>query len=137
MSKQIYISLPVKDLDVSSKFYEALGFVKNSMFGDNVTFNSFKWSEDIIVMLLTHEAHKRLIGNKERMDAKKTAGILLALNFDSKEELDAFAKKAGENGGKVSQSEEEAEGMYSYDIEDPDGNGWGPFYIDTSAQSKM
>lgn len=34
MSKQVFINLPVTDLERSKKFYAALGFINNPMFTD-------------------------------------------------------------------------------------------------------
>ena len=34
MVKQIFINLPVKDLEKSTDFYQRLGFTKNPMFSD-------------------------------------------------------------------------------------------------------
>jgi predicted lactoylglutathione lyase len=49
MNKKIFINFPVKDLDVTEKFYTALGFTKNSMFS-NTDAVSMEWSEDITFM---------------------------------------------------------------------------------------
>ncbi len=54
MAKQIFINLPVKDLQKSLDFYTALGFTNNPQFSDD-TGKCMVWSENIFVMLLTHE----------------------------------------------------------------------------------
>src|SRR3546814_14355708 len=53
MSKMIFISLPVTDLDVSVAFYQALGFVNEPRFTDE-TAACMVWSEAIKLMLVTH-----------------------------------------------------------------------------------
>ena len=54
MAKQIFINLAVKDLQKSMDFYTALGFTNNPQFSDD-TGKCMVWSENIFVMLLTHE----------------------------------------------------------------------------------
>ncbi len=63
MAKQVYINLPVKDLERATKFYEALGFKKNEMFSDEKG-SGMEWSDEIVVMLLTHEFYKKFIPGK-------------------------------------------------------------------------
>src|SRR3546814_6503182 len=53
MSKMIFISLPVADLDASVAFYKALGFVNEPHFTDE-TAACMVWSEAIKLMLVTH-----------------------------------------------------------------------------------
>ena len=53
MSTKIFINLPVKNLDASKAFYEALGFSINPQF-TNESGACVVISEDIYVMILTH-----------------------------------------------------------------------------------
>jgi predicted lactoylglutathione lyase len=54
MAKQVFINLAVKDLQKSMDFYTALGFSNNPQFSDD-TAKCMVWSENIFVMILTHE----------------------------------------------------------------------------------
>jgi predicted lactoylglutathione lyase len=57
--KQIFINLPVKNLEASMNFYEQLGFTVNPLF----TFDDQKcmvWSNQIYVMLQSIEMFTRL-----------------------------------------------------------------------------
>ena len=54
MAKQIFINLAVKELQKSMDFYTALGFTNNPQFSDD-TAKCMVWSENIFVMLQTHE----------------------------------------------------------------------------------
>ena len=53
MAKQIFISLPVRDLPKAKAFYEAVGAVNNPQFTDD-TAACMVISDTIYVMLLTH-----------------------------------------------------------------------------------
>jgi predicted lactoylglutathione lyase len=52
MSKAIFVSLPVTDLEASMAFYEAIGFKKQSSV-HRETAAGMVWSESINFMLLT------------------------------------------------------------------------------------
>lgn len=130
MSKQIYINLPVTDLAKSTAFYEALGFVKNPMFSDENA-SAMQWSEDIVVMLLVHDFYKKFPRNREIADPKRTSSVLLALSFDSKEDVQKFADTAKANGGdyyRVDMGMSE-DAMFGYEVEDPDGHIWEPLWM--------
>jgi uncharacterized protein len=130
MSKQIYVNLPVSDLARSIAFYEALGFTKNPMFsGDHA--GSMMWSDDIVVMLLTHDFYKNFLRDKDIADTHKTSSVLLALSLDSKEAVQQFADTAKENGGDYYQVDmgAPADMMFGYEVTDPDGHGWEPMWM--------
>ena len=57
MTKMIFVNLPVTDLPRSKAFYEAVGFTNNPQF-TNDSAAAMVWSEEIVVMLLTHEFWK-------------------------------------------------------------------------------
>lgn len=130
MAKQIYVNLPVKDLAKSIEFYEKLGFKNNPAFTSE-TGASMQWSDDIVVMLLTHEFYKTFLRDKEIIDAKTTSGALLAITFDTKEEVQKFADTAKENGGDYFKSNTGVpeEMMFGYEVEDLDGNTWEPIWM--------
>ncbi len=130
VSKQIYVNLPVSDLVKSTAFYEALGFTKNPNFSDTNA-SSMMWSDDIVVMLLTHDFYKTFLRGKEVADTSKTSGVLLALSMDSKEAVQQFADTAKQNGGDYYQanSSAPADMMFGYEVEDPDGHTWEPIWM--------
>jgi len=130
MTKQIYVNLPVSDLAKSTAFYESLGFTKNPAFSDDNA-SSVQWSDDIVVMLLTHDFYKKFIRDKQVIDTKTTSGVLLALSFDSKEEVQKFADTAKENGGDSFQVDMgiPEDQMLGLEVLDPDGNQWEAMWM--------
>lgn len=54
MAKQIFINLAVQDPQPSMEFYSAPGFTNNPQFSDDAG-KCMVWSEDIFVMILSHE----------------------------------------------------------------------------------
>ena len=130
MAKQVYINLPVKDLQKSTEFYEALGFTKNDTFSDSKA-SAMAWSDDIIVMLVTHDFYKTFIPGKQVIDGTTTSGVLLALSLESKEAVRKFADTAKANGGDYFTVEYgvSEDMMFGYEVLDPDGNQWEPVWM--------
>ena len=130
MAKQVFINLPVSDLETSTKFYEALGFTKNPMFSDENA-SSMMWSDEIVVMLLKHDFYKTFIKEKSIIDARTTSGVLLALSLESKEAVQQFADTAKANGGDFYKAGPEMpeDMMFGYEVADPDGHVWEPVWM--------
>lgn len=130
MAKQVYINLPVKDLTKATNFYTALGFKKNDMFSDEGA-SAMEWSDSIVVMLLSHEFYSKFIPGKQIIDGNTTSGVLLSLNFDSKDEVQKFADTAKENGGEYFMGDYGVPEsmMFGYEVLDLDGNQWEPVWM--------
>ena len=122
-SKMIFVNLPVTDLPRSMRFYESVGFTNVPHF-TNEQAAAMAWSDTIIVMLLTHDFWKTFT-DKEIVDAKRSAQVLLALGRDSQEEVDATVDKAIAAGGRPDPTPKQDLGfMYGRSFEDPDGHIW-------------
>lgn len=130
MVKQIFVNLPVNNLVQSTKFYEALGFTKNSAFS-NKSASCMNLSDEIVVMLLEHDFYKTFLKNKVIADSVQTCGVLLALTLDTKEAVQQFADKAKQNGGDYYQVDNgvPAELMFGYEVQDLDGHTWEPMWM--------
>lgn len=77
MAQQIFINLAVTDLQKSMDFYSALGFTNNPQFSDD-TGKCMVWSENIFVMLLTHEKFTTF-ATKPIADTKSNIAALFSL----------------------------------------------------------
>ena len=83
MPKMIFVNLPVTDLAATTRFYEAIGCVKNQQFSDDNAV-SMMWSDSIVFMLL-NKAFYSTFTSKEIVDARRSSETLIALSFDSRE----------------------------------------------------
>ncbi len=131
MTKRIFISLPVADVAASTAFYQAIGCTRDASFSSD-TAATMVWSDAITFMLAGHEFYNSLTP-KTIMDAKTTSGALFALALDSREVVDAFAANALAAGGREAHGADDQGSMYSRGIEDPDGHGFGPFWMNPDA----
>jgi predicted lactoylglutathione lyase len=124
----IYINLPVKDLSKATDFYEAIGFIRQSAFSNEVA-SALCFDETLYVMLLTHEFAKTFIPHKTIADSHTTCEVLNAIKFNHKIIVDAMFDKAIAAGGKEVRSAEDHGFMYSRDFEDLDGHIWEVFWM--------
>lgn len=131
MAKRIFLNLPVTDLDRSVRFYEAIGCTKNDHFS-NEKAAAMNWSDTIHFMLLTH-AFYATFTPKQIIDAKNVSGALIALSLDSRADVDTISEAAVAAGGRELHGPEDEGFMYSRAFEDPDGHGFGPFWMDMDA----
>ncbi|MEO6166998.1 MAG: VOC family protein [Chitinophagales bacterium] len=131
MPSQIFVNLPVKDLNKSVDFFTKLGFTFNPQFTDeNAT--CMIVGENNYVMLLVEPFFKSF-SRKEIPDAGKTAQVIVAISTDNRQNVKDMVSKAIEAGGKISLEPKDHGFMYQESFEDLDGHLWEVFYMDESA----
>ena len=134
MPKMIFVNLPVADLARSVQFYRALGAEQNMQFSDE-TAAAMVFSEAIHVMLLTHDRFSQFTP-KAIADSRKTTEMLLALDSESREAVDALVERAVAAGGQADPGPVQDHGfMYGRSFEDPDGHIWETFWMDMEAHA--
>jgi predicted lactoylglutathione lyase len=131
MAQQIFVNLPVKDLNKAIEFFTKLDFTFNPQFTDeNAT--CMIVGENILVMLLVEGFFKTFI-KKEICDATKSTEVLLALSAESRAKVDEMVSKAIEAGGTEPREPQDHGWMYGRSFEDIDGHIWEILYMDESA----
>lgn len=131
MATQIFVNLPVKDLEKSKAFFSALGFSFNEQFTDEKA-ACLIIGENIYAMLLVEEFFKSFI-KKDIADSSKFAEVINAFSVDTKEQVNELADKALAAGA-IQYSEPQDYGwMYSRAFQDLDGHLWEVMYSDLSA----
>lgn len=130
MAKQIFINLAVKELEKSMDFYTSLGFSNNPQFSD-YTAKCMQWSENIFVMLLTHEKFKTF-ATKPIADTKSNVAGLFSLSMDSVDEVNNLVENGLKAGGTEPTEMKDYGFMQQRTIEDFDGHTWEIFFMDLS-----
>lgn len=133
MTKQIWINLPVKDLEKSKEFFIKLGF---SFDGGNINNNEGAslviGDKAVVVMLFIEEAFKKFTGN-DIPDLLQGTEVLLSIDAQSKEEVNEMAKKVVNAGGTIyAEAEDNDSWMYGFGFSDLDGHRWNVLYMDMS-----
>lgn len=130
MPKQIFVNLPIRDMERSQAFWKSLGYSFNPQF-TNDQGACMVVSDSIFVMLLVEPFFKGFT-NKPVADATKATEVLVALNFDSRDEVDAVVKKAIAAGATTPMPPQDHGFMYQHGFTDLDGHMWEVFWMDPS-----
>lgn len=109
-------------------FYTALGFSNNPQFSDD-TGKCMVWSENIFVMILTHEKFK-LFSSKPIADTKSNIAGLFSLSVDSLNDVNTVMTNGLNAGGTEPSGMKDYGFMQQRTIEDFDGHSWEIFYMD-------
>lgn len=128
MAKQIFVNLPVKDLDKAIAFFTSLGFTFNAQFTD-ATGTCMIIGENIFAMLLTEEKFRGFTP-KRICDSSTTTEVLIALSYDSRAEVDDLVDKALAAGAKTHSEPQDHGFMYLRAFQDLDGHNWEIFFMD-------
>ncbi len=127
MVNQIFLTLPVADLQKSVAFFKALGFEHNRQFSDD-TAACIVINKMISVMLGTHEKF-RSFTPKAVCDTSKAVEVLISLSCEKREQVDELVAKALANGATTHDQPEDLGFMYSHSFVDLDGHGWGVLHL--------
>jgi predicted lactoylglutathione lyase len=128
MATQIFVNLPVKDLDKSVEFFTKLGYTFNPQF-TNEQATCMIVSDTIFVMLLV-ESFFKTFSSKEIADSSKVVESIICLSADSRGAVDATLSKAIEAGATAPKDKIDYGWMYSGSFEDLDGHQWEYVWMD-------
>jgi len=127
MINQIFLTLPVADLQKSIAFFKGLGFTHNQQFSDD-TAACIEINDNISVMLGTHDKF-RTFTPKAVCDTSQSVEVLISLSCDTRERVDELVAKALAAGGTTYDEPEDLGFMYSHSFVDLDGHGWGVLHM--------
>ena len=124
---QMFVNLPVTDLDRAKAFYEAVGFSINPQFTDHNAACVVVEDGHNYFMILTREYFQTFtelpIG-----DNAKNPSVTTAIFLDSREAVDATVEAGIAAGGTQPGEATDYGFMYQRGVTDPDGNvldfGW-------------
>lgn len=131
MSTQIFVNLPVRDLEKSKAFFAALGYATNPQFTDDNA-ACVVISDAIYVMLLV-EPFFQGFTRKTIADARTQTEVILCLSADTRAGVDALADKAIAAGGSETLKAKDYGFMYQRSFQDLDGHQWEVVHMDEGA----
>src|SRR5438094_977187 len=130
MTKQLWLNLPVKDINKSKAFFTQLGFSFNEDFVNNDMACMYAGDNKVVVMLCSEPMFKGFTGNELPTQGTE---VLFSLDAESREEVDELARKAEAAGGAVYGKPGESQGwLYGCGFTDLDGHRWNILYRDMS-----
>lgn len=131
MATEIFVNLPVKDLNKSVEFFTKLGYSFNAQF-TNEDATLMVVAENISVMLLVEKFFKTFT-KKQIADTATTTEVILCLSADSREKVDELVDKAMTAGASPSNFAQDQGFMYGRSFQDLDGHLWEVMYMDPGA----
>ena len=134
MARQLFVNLPVRNLDKTVEFFTALGFSFNPAFTDeNAT--CMIVNDDAYVMLLV-ESYFKTFTSKSVAATADTAEAIMSFSLESREAVDEVIRTALTSGGTASEEAQDYGFMYTHSFQDPDGHLWEVFWMDPAGPPK-
>ena len=130
MAREIYLNLPVRDLERSRRFFSNLGFGFEPRFSDDNAACMIV-NDEAFVMLLTQRFFKTFT-KRELCDTGQYTEGLLALSCEDRAAVDEMVKTAIAAGGQHAMDPQDHGFMYGWSFYDPDGHHWEVFWMDPS-----
>ncbi|MCC8393637.1 VOC family protein [Paraburkholderia sp. MMS20-SJTR3] len=131
MHKQIYVNLPVDNVERSKAFFTALGFGIEPRFSNEHAV-SLIVGDNIYAMLLEKPMFQSFTP-KPVANAKESTEVLVCLSCESRAEVDALVAKALAAGGRAPREPQDHGFMYGHGFEDLDGHIWELAYMEPNA----
>lgn len=131
MSTNIFINLPVRDLNKSKAFFTSIGFLFNEALADDSA-ACMVISENIFAILLTHAKFQQFTP-KKIPDGKIFTEVINCISTESKKEVDEIVDKAMAAGGREARKSLDYSYMYGRSFNDLDGHIWEIMWIDEFA----
>jgi predicted lactoylglutathione lyase len=110
MPTQVFINLPVKDLEKSKAFFAHLGYSFNAQF--------------------TNEQAACMVISDTIADGHASKEVIICLSCDSRAAVDEMVKKAWEAGGTAPMPAQDHGFMYYHSFEDLDGHHWEVMFME-------
>ena len=132
MTKEIWLNLPVKDVNESKDFFQKIGFTRNEKYvsPDMV---SFEVGEKKMTVLFFAEETFQGFTKSEITNAKNGAEVLISFDAESRDEVDETARRVFDAGGTIFSEPGEIQGwMYGFGFADLDGHRWNMIHMDFS-----
>ncbi|MGC5743480.1 VOC family protein [Chryseobacterium sp. NFX27] len=129
-ANQIYVNLPVKDVQKTKEFWTRLGFAINEQFSDDKAVCVVMKEDNIYIMFLTEEYFQTF--SERPVPKGDTTQVLVAIALNSREEVDQVVNTALENGASQHEEPQDYGWMYQNSFWDLDGHGWNITFADIS-----
>jgi predicted lactoylglutathione lyase len=136
MVKQIWLNLPVKNIEKSKAFFSKIGFAFNEAHDTEASTCMLVGESNFVVMLFEESMFAGFSQNR-LTDTQTSSEILISIDAETRKEVDEFAVKVQEAGGDLFAKPAESEGwMYGCGFADLDGHRWNVLYMDVTKLPK-
>ena len=132
MSRQMFLNMPIKNMERSQAFFKSLGFSFNPQFTNDQGACMVVSADHNYVMLLV-ESFFGTFTKKPIADATKVTEMLVCLSCESRGEVDELVKKALASGATSPNPQQDHGFMYAHGFTDLDGHIWELVWMDPNA----
>ena len=122
MHKQIFVNLPIKNVERTRAFFAGLGFSFNPQYSNDQAL-CMQIGENIFAMLLA-EGFFKTFTKKPVADATRSTEVIVCLSCESRAEVDDLVARALAGGGTAPNAPQDHGFMYGHGFEDLDGHAW-------------
>lgn len=126
---QIFVNLPVKNIQKTKEFWTNLGFSVNEQISDERAV-CIIMNDTISIMFLTEEFFETF--SERPVPKGDTTQVLVAIGLDSREEVDQVVNAAVANGATQHEEAQDHGWMYQNSFWDINGHGWNVIFADPS-----
>lgn len=126
---QIFVNLPVKNIQKTKEFWTNLGFSVNEQISDERAV-CIIMNDTISIMFLTEEFFETF--SDRPVPKGDTTQVLVAIGLDSREEVDEVVNAAVANGATQHEEPQDHGWMYQNSFWDINGHGWNVIFADPS-----
>ncbi|OVE55561.1 MULTISPECIES: VOC family protein [Chryseobacterium] len=130
---QIYVNLPVKDVQKTKEFWTKLGFPTNDEMSNDKSV-CVVMNENTYVMFLTEEFFQTF--SERPVPKGDTTQVLVAISLDTREQVDQMVNTAVANGATQHEEPQDYGWMYHNSFWDINGHGWNVMFADPSQMPK-
>ena len=133
MSRELWLNLPVRELERAKAFYTQIGFRLNEQYvSQDGSFSLIVGDNQVVLMLFPESSFSGFAGVAVA-NSRQGTEVLFSLGANSKDEVDEIVLKVEGAGGTVfSKPSEHGGWMYGCGFADPDGHRWNVLYMDMS-----
>jgi uncharacterized protein len=137
MTKDIWLNIPVKDVQKSKAFYKAIRFEFNEQQSRGADSECMLVGHKKVVVMLFQEKLFESFTKHPITDTFKSTELLISIDAESKAEVDTITENAEKAGGFVFGKPSEVQGwMYGSGFCDLDGHRWNVLFMDFSQLPK-
>ena len=126
---QIYVNLPVKDIQKTKEFWTKIGFSVNDQISDERAV-CIVLNDSSFVMFITEEYFQTF--SERPVPKGDTTQVLIAIGLNSREEVDQVVNAAVANGATQHEEPQDYGWMYHNSFWDINGHGWNVTFTDLS-----
>ncbi len=137
MAKELWISLPVKNVGKAKEFFTRIGFSPNTEHCAGDEMACVQLGEKKFNVLLFAENTFQSFTKNALTDTRQATETLISFDAENREEVDQTARKVFEAGGTIFSAPAENQGwMYGFAFCDLDGHRWNQVFMDTGKMPK-